>query len=88
MNETVDIKILNTPFTLKTRKGAHYIKTLESYVNNKIDLVRGNRVSLNSTENMETVLKACLAIADDYISLKEEVDNYEKDLGGIAKLIG
>jgi len=85
--ETLKITVLGRNYTIKTEKQAHYIHNLESYVNEKLDSVKKKRGTINDIENLETALKACLEIADDYLSLKEEVEKNKEQLGGVVKRI-
>jgi len=85
--ETLKITVLGRRYTIKTEKDARYMHALESYVNEKLEAVKKKRGTINDIENLETALKACMEIADDYLSLKEEVEKNKEELGGVVKQI-
>ena len=81
------VDIFNHSFMLKTAKDEKYVRGIEAYVNGVISKMCKNQKILRNDEQIELALKTCLAIADEYMSLKEEIELYKKELGGIVKQI-
>ncbi len=86
---TVSVHLQDRSFTLRTDKSYQYVQGVEQYVNEKVEEVQSRRNSKVHDERalLDDALLACLMIADDYYSLKEELEEYKKELSTVSRLL-
>ncbi len=89
MMTTVNVHLQGRSFSLRTDKDLQYVQSVEEYVNEKVDAVQERRKSRvhDDSAKLDDALLACLMIADDYYSLKEELECYKKQVASVSRLL-
>ncbi|MFQ5900855.1 MAG: cell division protein ZapA [Thermodesulfobacteriota bacterium] len=84
MKRSVEAKILNHRYVVKSDEDDEYVNQVIEYVNGKIEEI------VKSTKTVATVQVAVLAalnIADDYFKLQREVSKLEDKSEALIRLI-
>ena len=86
--KNIKVSIFNHDFTVKTDNDQAFVEEVAKYVNEKLDLVKGQTKSASS---INVALLACLNIADEYLKFKQERGRMkgkaEKKIQGLIELI-
>lgn len=76
MKKSVEIKLMNQKFNLKTDSDETYVQRVSDYVNNKIFDVQEKTRSVSS---LNVALLTALNIADDYFKMKGKKKDHRQE---------
>ena len=72
-NKVVKVNILGQDYFVRSTAKANYFKEISNYVNEKMDEISSTGIDSN-TQQLKIAVLACMNIADEFISFKNDND--------------